>query len=157
MYYGTSDIFFSGKAHYPESISSGPLGPSIAIGIYDPVNRVAYLREQTCPDADNDMETFIQDALKEFPKKRARVVVTGGAYDVNDTQFITAEGVLSDRRFVEQLVEKYFEKRQVTIKWTEHNLCSELIVDTSKGRYQIRMHSFNEPDDDPTDDFNLEL
>lgn len=133
------EIDESGRVNYPNVISSGGLGPCIAVGIYDKKSRSGYMMHKAGADNDNDLEIFIQDTLKSTTKEDLEVWVCGGVIDVDDEDELD---VTHARTFVSNLIEKYFKKEQVTLKWAKSRTSSELILNTETGKFTIEKRPY---------------
>jgi chemotaxis receptor (MCP) glutamine deamidase CheD len=129
----------SGRVNYPNVISSGGLGPCIAVGIYDKKSRSGYMMHKAGADNDKDLEVFLRDTLKSTTKEDLKVWVCGGVIDVDDGD---EADVQSARNHVINLIEEYFEKEQVSINWAKPRTITELILNTETGKFTIEKRPY---------------
>lgn len=149
------EMYEPGEAKNPEIISSGTMWPCITIAIYDKKNKHCYMLHQPNADHGDDFENFIINTLKRCNVKDVKVIVCGGAiaeeegmesFNEDEEEIVSEESeemmssdnVLDSRAHVEKLIEKYFNPKQCEVKWTKDGKTSELILDTSNGKYEIK-------------------
>lgn len=150
MFDVTLEIYQEGKVEYPGIISSGNMGPCISIGIYDTKNKNGYMRHQPNCDHDDGMENFIKNTLKEVPKSNAKVYICGGSYSKNDEHSIL-KNTRNSRKHIEYLASIYLDKKRLIIKWGKRNSFTELILNTSTGKFEVEILD-EEIDDDFIED-----
>ncbi|MCW3084226.1 MAG: hypothetical protein JWP12_1592 [Bacteroidetes bacterium] len=121
------------KAESPQIISSGGMGPCISVAISDPIGKCGYMRHQSNPENDNDLEDFIIKSLAECSNVNIVKVYAAGGAEGED-----ADHVLDSRKYVLELLSKYFIKSQIKIKWSKHEGVAELVLDTGKGKFKVR-------------------
>jgi hypothetical protein len=131
------------KANYPDTLSSGGLGPCIAIGVFDPKTRSGYMMHE--PHFRSvDLDGKINEIRKDYGDlTRLRVFATG-----NSLSSYESEGQRkferSNRLYVEQTLRKYFRDSQLQIRWMpdDHNVV--LFLDTSTGEFELYVQSLDE-------------
>lgn len=136
----TISMYETGKIEYPKSMSSGIMGPCISVAIFDTKSKSGYMRHQPNADTDDDMENFIKETLKECSIENVKVCISGGAFDKDDDEMVTPDSVMNSRDYVEELVLKYFDKKQVSVKWIDNDNASELVLYTSKPEFKIKTY-----------------
>ena len=122
------DQFEWANVSFPDTIRSGGLYPCIAVGLLDTKFRRAYLNHESNPSQGDRMPTFLDGVLEKSAKVDLQVYVTGAIIlDSDDDE--DKEYVLKNRKYVEDLVRKYFEDGQTRICWLPASaLGGELII-----------------------------
>lgn len=128
------------KALYPDILCSGGLGPCIAVAVYDPVTRSGYMLHEHHPN----IEAKIKEIQKDYQDlSRVQVFVTGNSlfsdFDAEQTAFER-----SFRADVEKIISQYFNQRQTEIQWLADNLCGELYLYTSSGKFIVDSENLDE-------------
>lgn len=100
------------------------------------------MRHQPNCNHDHDMENFIIETLNEVDKSDAKIYVCGASYSKLETRSII-ENTRNSRRHIKDLMEKYFQEDQVTIKWTKPDYTSELILETLNGRFTVEVNKID--------------
>ncbi len=137
MTYGIQiNMFEVGYAKSPEIICSNGMGPCIAVGIYDPIQKAGSMIHQPSPNHSNDMEEFIINSLKRYNKDLVKVYACGGAILTGESD-VDIDNTNEARLHVEDLLNKYFSTSQFIIRWSNIDVTSELFLDTSNGKFEI--------------------
>ena len=131
------------KANYPDTLSSGGLGPCIAIGVYDPKTRTGYMMHEPhfqYPDLDGKINEIRGDY---GDLTRLRVFAAGNSL-ASDDDAKQRDFERSDRPYVEQTLRKYFQDSQLQIRWMPDDHSAELFLDTSTGEFELDVQSLDE-------------
>ncbi len=121
------------KAFYPNILCSGGLGPCIAVAVYHPATRSGYMLHEHHAD----IEAKIIEIKRDYRDlSRVRVFVTGNSlfsdFDAEQRAFER-----SFRADAERIINQYFNQRQTKIQWLADNLCGELYLYTSSGKFIV--------------------
>ena len=137
------DQFEMKKAHYPDILRSGGLGPCIAIGVYDPNTRSGYMMHEPHFQYAK-LDEKIQKILRDYKDaSRLKIFVAGNSLSSHDDN--TQRGFeMSNRPHVERCMKKYFQDSQVRIQWVPDDHCAELYLDTSTGKFTLDAPSLEE-------------
>jgi len=121
------------KALYPNILCSGGLGPCIAVAVYHPATRSGYMLHEHHAD----IEAKIKEIQRDYRDlSRVQVYVTGNS----SLSSLDTEQRAFERYFrvdVEKIINQYFNQRQTTFEWLADNLCGELYLYTSSGKFIV--------------------
>ncbi len=111
---------------HPNSLISEGIGPCIAIGIYDRLNRKGYLIHEPDPLSEK-MTRFINMVLRQSILANLIVKVTGGSIFDDD---IDPEGVINSRREIEGIIHLYFNGSNIIFDWPPENSYCAICIST---------------------------
>ncbi len=112
---------------------SGGLGPCIAVAVYHPATRSGYMLHEHHADIDAKIKK-IKDDYRDL--SRVRVFVTGNSWLSSDDAEQRAFEK-SSRADVERIINLYFNQKQTKFDWLADNLCGELYLYTSSGKFIV--------------------
>ncbi len=129
-----------GETSSPGVISSGGLGPCIAIGVYDKKRKRGYMMHESNANENEEVPLFLDYVLKKSKKENLAIYVAGGGLnpleDPNDPENIN-ESIFESRNYVKAELEARFEMDHITIDWNYSLNTIELILDTSNGDFLV--------------------
>ncbi len=130
------------KAYSPDVLSSGGLGPCIAVGVFDPLTRSGYIMHspgfKICePEMEFNLFRIIEDYLgSSRDLSKLKVFAAGCAFE-RDDDLDFRKFKIDERAHAERILRNYFNDSQLTIKWTPNNHIAALSLYTSTGKFEV--------------------
>lgn len=126
----------TGEAGSPTIISSGGLGPCVAIGVFDEVKLKGYMAHLQDPDQSDELDKFLNYALEETGNRTLTVWVTGAAIE-NEDDDVMIDEIMATRKYVENELAERIPNSKLTIAWSSDNCINELYLSTSSGEFEV--------------------
>jgi hypothetical protein len=143
------DMGESGETCSPFTLSSGGLGPCIAIAAYDSRRKYGYMVHEPSAHGSSKVNEFLTDILQGSERKDLKIFVAGGGISPGASRD-EREFVQQDRDFISNALTALFDRRQIHFEWNESDDTVELVLDTSNGKHYITAIPY---DPDETIDF----
>ena len=138
------DMFDFEKVIYPDVISSGGLGPCIAVGFYNSKLKEGYMVHEPCFHDSKSLDRIINSIKSDGTNLNdLTVYATGNSISCYDDE-TQKKYNLADRVYVESVLKSFFSKSQLTIKWAKKDTTSELYLDTLKEQFLLQTISNKE-------------
>jgi hypothetical protein len=129
----------SSEIYSPEIISSGGLGPCIAIGIYHKRKKKGYMLHVACPSASASAETFLDHVIKETKNTETlKVYVCGSSIERRDGRE-SVEDANQDREFIKELINEKLKTRNTEFNWAPSDATTELFLDVQNGEFSVEV------------------
>jgi hypothetical protein len=126
----------TGETCSPGVISSGGLGPCIAIGIYDTRRKYGYMIHEANMAFNSELSAFLTNVLSKSNKEDLSVYIAGGEIN-NVASKNDNKHVRECRNHVKTELLKLFDKKQIKINWNNSSDAIELILETENGKFFI--------------------
>ena len=119
----------------PQVISSGGLGPCIAVGVYHKSKKKGYMLHAARPSGSAITEQFL-DLVVEQTKNSAAlsVYICGSSVERIDGEDGVDEA-FEDREFVEDTVRQKLNTENIEINWASKDSTAELFLDSKNGEF----------------------
>ena len=133
-----------GEISSPGLISSGGLGPCIAIAIYDSARKQGYMMHESNAHVNNKLPDFLDLVLTKSKIENLIVRVAGGEIDANEDPNSEENLYTKEARdYVKEELEKRFASNQIKLQWNNSFDAVELFLDTRNGHFYVELTSFN--------------
>jgi len=141
------------STYSPNLLSSGGLGPCIAIAFYDSNSKKGFMIHSPHMKSE-DLDSKINELKQELGSLyKVKVFVCGASIDSSfDSEEM--EALKSDRIYVSDLLGKYFKKGNIKIKWSPNDSVAELTLDTATGKFDFELDECDYADMDEMPDFD---
>ena len=141
------------KVKYPEIAFAGPLGPCMAIGIYDKLSKSGYIGFGIIKNFDVINQT-ITSALNDFKDKNSLKIIVAGANKSYTTSMVDEKDPLDkicDDAWgeIEKIILSYgFDKRNVVFhRSKKKGINQDMYLDCKKGRIVVKDYAEKLPDE----------
>lgn len=131
------------KANSPATLTSGAMGPCVAIAMYDPKTRSGYMLHEPSFFC-TDLRCMIQKIKQDYGDlSRLNVFVAGNSL-CSDPHVMQRDLQNNIRPYVEEVLREYFKESQLQISWAPDDHRVELFLDTSNGDFDLNSISLDE-------------
>lgn len=124
----------------PGVISSGAMGPCIAIGIFDALEQRGYMIHESNAHVNTTIPGFLDNVLNNTENDNLVVCVAGGGIDPledPDDEFNINDDIQASRDYVIGELEIKFRDDQIEYHWNNGNGYIELHLNTGTGEFEI--------------------
>ncbi len=132
-------------------LTSGGMNPCIAIAIYNPYNKCAYMIHDPSFVMSNNLNERIQKIIEDLGDQKRLIIQVAGNSTLSTEDDEPNNDILENRSYVEKSLQKFFKKSQIKIQWAEPDMSTVLTLNTETGKFDVDFRALGNEEKESSD------